>query len=471
MRAPVVDVCVIGAGVVGSAIARALSHHQLTVVLLDAAADVGTGTSKANTAILHTGFDAKPGTLEARLVRRGHTLLTAYGHEVGIPIEPIGALLVAWTAAQRDALPRIAATAVQNGYHRTRPVTVKELYDQEPHLGPHAQGALAIPDEAIVCPFTTPLAFATEALLNDTTIRLGTAVTAVRSDPDGTHHLTTSSGPITARWVVNAAGLHADTIDRLFGHARFTITPRRGELIVYDKLARALVRHVILPVPTATTKGMLVTPSVFGNLLLGPTAEDVADRTATESTAVGLTSLLEHGHRLLPDLAHEEITAVYAGLRAATEHADYQIHIDAGAHYGCVGGIRSTGLTAAMAIAEYVLEGLRDAGLPLIRRDSIHTPRMPNLGEAFVRPYQDAARVAADPAYGQILCHCERVTRGEIRDALAAPLPACSIDGLRRRTRAVLGRCQGFYCLAEVARLVAESTGTPVTHLLGDERP
>lgn len=465
----VADVAVIGAGVVGSAIARALSHHRLSCVLIDAAHDVGTGTSKANTAILHTGFDAKPGTLESGLVRRGHALLSDYGGAAGIPIEPLGALLVAWTAAQRDALPRIAETAARNGYAAARHIAAAELYRLEPHLGPGALAALAIPDEAIVCPFTTPLAFATDAVLNGVRLALDTAVTGVATDAGGIHSLTTTNGPIAARWVVNAAGLHADTLDRAFGHDRFTVTPRRGELVVFDKLARPLLQRILLPVPTAISKGVLVSPTVFGNLVLGPTAEDIHDRTATESTPAGLAALLDQGRRLVPELAHEEVTAVYVGLRAATEHADYQIHVDPDRRYVCVGGIRSTGLTASMAIAEYVLDGLRDAGLALEAKGDVQTPHMPNLGEATPRPYQRADAIAADGAYGEILCHCERVTRGEIRDALQAPIPACSLDGVRRRTRALLGRCQGFYCLPQVAALVAEATGQPLARVLGSE--
>ena len=288
----------------------------------------------------------------------------------------------------------------------------------------------------------------------------------VTSEP-GAHRLETSAGSLAARWVVNAAGLHADVIDRLFGHARFTVTPRRGELIVFDKLARTLVGRTILPVPTATTKGVLVAPTTFGNVVLGPTAEDIDDRTATGTTAGGLASLLAKGERIVPALLREEVTATYTGLRAATEHGDYQLFVHPDERYVCVGGIRSTGLTASMAIAEHVVDGLRDAGLALARRSAFREVRMPNLGEVLRRPYADADRIAANPDYGCIVCHCERVTRGEILDAAAATIPGRSLDGLRRRTRAGLGRCQGFYCLAEVARLLAGASGRSVEALLG----
>jgi glycerol-3-phosphate dehydrogenase len=388
-----------------------------------------------------------------------------YAPRLGIPIERTGAVLVAWSAEQAGALAGIAARAAQNGYTATRPVPAEELYALEPRLAPGAAGALAVPDEHVVCPFTTPLAFATEAVANGVALRLATRVDGVTRAPDG-HRLETSAGPVTARWVVNAAGLGADVIDRLFGHARFTVTPRRGELVVFDKLARGLVGRTILPVPTATTKGVLVAPTTFGNVVLGPTAEDVADRTATGTTAAGLASLLAKAERILPALLREEVTATYTGLRAATEHADYQLFVDPDARYVCVGGIRSTGLTASMAIAEHVLEGLRDGGLALVRRAGFREIRMPYLGEVLRRPYADPARIAANPDYGAVVCHCERVTRGEILDAAAATIPARSLDGLRRRTRAGLGRCQGFYCLAEVSRLLAGASGRSIEALL-----
>jgi glycerol-3-phosphate dehydrogenase len=478
------DVAVIGAGVVGTAIARELARYRVHTILLEAGSDVGAGTTKANTAILHTGFDAKPGTLEASLVRRGHALLSAYGAQAGIPIESVGALLVAWNAEQLAALPAAAATAARNGYTATRPIAVEELYGLEPHLGPGALGALAIPDEAIICPFTTPLAFATEAVLNGVELVLEAPVGSVevlreatgawpgfargpRVSADVVHGLVTPRGTYRARFVVNAAGLNADVVDRQFGHLAFAITPRRGELIVFDKLARPLLGHVLLPVPTKRTKGVLVSPTVFGNVVLGPTAEDVDDKRATASTAAGMRGLLAKGRTIVPALVREEVTAVYVGLRAATEHADYQIRFYPAERYVCVGGIRSTGLSASMAIAEHVLEGLAEAGLRLLPREMFDSVSMPNIGEGALRPYQSPEAIARNPDYGRIVCHCERVTRGEILDAIAAPIPARSIDGLRRRTRALLGRCQGFYCLAEVVRTLADATGRPSAEILG----
>jgi glycerol-3-phosphate dehydrogenase len=452
------DVAVVGAGAVGCAVARALSTRGARAVLVEAGPDVGAGTSKANTAILHTGFDAKPGTAESSLVARGYELLSQYAERVGIPAAKLGALMVAWNAEQRDALDGIQAAARENGYEETRRLDLDELYRREPDLGPGAHGALEIPGEGIVCPFTTTLACATEALCAGCELVLNAPVSGVRP-VGGAHELDTARGRIRTAHLVNAAGLRSDEIDAMLGYSDFTVTPRRGELIVFDKLARGLVNHVLLPVPTAKTKGVLVSPTVYGNVLLGPTADDVDDKTDRSTTAAGLASLIQAGSRIVPRLVGHEVTATYVGLRAATEGRDYQLRSHREQRYVCAGGIRSTGITASLAIAEWVAEALCDAGLDLSKNPAAGDLRMPNIGEFGSRPYQEADRIARDPDYGRIVCFCERVTRGEIAAALSGPVPPTDVDGLRRRTRTLMGRCQGFFCAAEVAALMEGRDG------------
>ncbi|ETK36466.1 NAD(P)/FAD-dependent oxidoreductase [Microbispora sp. ATCC PTA-5024] len=451
-----VDVAVIGAGVVGAAVARELAGYDLSVALVEARCDVGDGTSKANTAILHTGFDATPGTLESRLVRRGYDLLGAYAAATGIPVERTGAVLVAWTEEELAALPGLAGKAAANGCRDCAPAGPDEVYAMVPALGPGVLGGLTVPGESIVCPWTTTLAFATEALARGVHLLLNARVEAVARD-GGQTVLSTSRGPLRARWVVNAAGLGSDAVDGLFGHRRFTVTPRRGELLVFDKAARPLADRIVLPVPGSRGKGVLISPTVYGNVMLGPTAEELEDRMDTSTSEDGFAFLAGRGRRLMPALLEEEVTAAYAGLRAATEHGDYQVHLDPAGRYLVLGGIRSTGLTASMALAEHAAGLLAGAGLALEPRAGLPgPPRMPNIGEAFPRPYQRADLVERDPAYGTVVCFCERVTAGEVRDALAAPLPPGDLDGLRRRTRATMGRCQGFHCGAEIDRLLRE---------------
>jgi glycerol-3-phosphate dehydrogenase len=448
------DVVVIGAGIVGSAVTRDLAGCRLSVALLDARSDVGDGTSKANTAILHTGFDAKPGTLESRMVSRGYQMLSAYARQTGIPVERTGALLVAWDAEQLAALPGLQAKAAANGYHHCEIVDAPTVYREVPDLGDGALGGLTVPDESIICTWTTNLALATDAVNRGATLLLDHEVRGVEVGAVTTT-VHTSAGPVETRWVVNAAGLGADVVDHEFGHDRFTVTPRRGELLVYDKLARPLVDKIVLPVPSAVGKGVLISPTIYGNVMLGPTAEDLDDRTATGTSEAGFAFLLSKGSQLMPKLLTEEVTAAYSGLRAAIDRGDYLIEAEPAQRYLLIGGIRSTGLTAGMAIAEHVHGLLEDAGMHLAAKPELPAPpRMPNLGEAFTRPYQDADAIAADPAYGKIVCFCERVTAGEIRDAFASIIPPSGLDGLRRRTRVMNGRCQGFYCGADVQALL-----------------
>ncbi|MEU6425240.1 NAD(P)/FAD-dependent oxidoreductase [Microbispora sp. NPDC046973] len=456
-----VDVAVVGGGVVGAAVARELAGREadgraLSVALVEARPDVGDGTSKANTAILHTGFDATPGTLESRLVRRGYELLGGYAERAGIPVERTGALLVAWTGEELAALAGLADKAVKNGYRECEVVGADEVYRLVPALGPGALGGLTVPGESIICPWTTTLAFATEALARGAVVLLNTRVKGVEHDGGEETVLVTNRGTLRARWVVNAAGLGSDRVDRLFGHERFTVTPRRGELLVFDKMARPLANRIVLPVPSSRGKGVLISPTIYGNVVLGPTAEDLRDRADTSTSEEGFAFLVDKGLALMPELLKEEVTASYAGLRAATERGDYQVHLDAAQRYLVLGGIRSTGLTSSMALAEHAAGLLAEAGLVTSVRDDLpEPPRMPNIGEAFPRPYMRDDLIARDPAYGTVVCFCERVTAGEIRDALTSPLPPADVDGLRRRTRAMMGRCQGFFCGAEVGQRLA----------------
>ncbi len=458
------DVIVIGAGVVGCAIAREIagctsSGRPLRVTLVEARSDIGDATSKANTAILHTGFDATPGTMESAMVRRGYELLGAYAQQAGIPVEPIGAVLVAWDEEQLAALPSLLAKAEANGYPDAFLIDADEVNRRIPALGPGARGGLVVPGESIICPWTTPLAFATDALARGARVVLDTRVTGIDAGADTT--TLTVDGPdgvgqLRARWVINAAGLGSDLLDAQAGHDRFHLHPRRGQLIVFDKQARDLVNVIVLPVPSKVGKGVLVSPTVFGNVMLGPTAEDFEDRTDTAITADGIAFLVDKGRAIMPALLEEEVTAMYAGLRAASDQPDFTVECDAGQRYVVVGGIRSTGLTASMALAEHV-RGLIDAAEPLTERNDLPAPpQMPMIGEAFTRPYQRADLIAADPTYGEVVCFCERATLGEIRDALASPLPPRTLEGLRRRTRAHLGRCQGFSCGARLQQLLDE---------------
>lgn len=453
------DIVVIGAGVIGAAIARELSGTTLKVALLDANKDVCEGTSKANTAILHTGYDAKPGTLEAQLVARGYHLTHEYCAATGVSVEKTGAILVAWDAEQADSLPDIQAKAVKNGYAKTRLLGPKEVYEQLPDLGPGATGGLEVPDESIIDPWSIPLAYATEAVLRGADLLLDTRVIGANIGESSTI-LSTSSGDIETSWVINAAGLGGDRIDSLFGFDRLELNPRRGELLVFDKLTNSMAPKIVLAAPSKVGKGVLISPTIFGNVMLGPTADDLLDRTDTATSESGFDFLIEKGKKIMPTLLDQEVTASYAGLRAAHNQSDYLIEAYSALRYCIAGAIRSTGLTSALAVAEYIRGKLEEAGLLLENRTDLPAPpQMPALGEYGQRPYQNNKLILQDPNYGKIMCFCERVTRGEIIAAAGSKIPPATLEGLRRRTRAMNGRCQGFFCGANVKELFEKTVG------------
>ncbi len=462
------DIVIVGAGVVGSAIAFELSRYHLTVALVDRNSDVGAATSKANSAILHTGFDAPPHSIESSLVRRGYQRLLEWSPLLGLPVERVGGLLVAWDHEQFQALSKIVEKAHENGVHNLTVESAETVYLLEPNLSPGALGGIKIPGESITCPFTVPLAFATTAILNGVQWLGGTSVQLVAKHNDG-YKLLTNKGSLQCGILINVAGLYSDEIDRMVGFDRFTITPRRGEFLVFDKHARRLISHIILPVPTAKTKGVLIAPTIFGNVLLGPTADNIRDKSDTSTTAEGLEMIVHRAKHVMPKLLNVPITTTYAGLRAASEHSDYQLFFEPQCSYICVGGIRSTGLSSSLGIAEMVCENLSDFGIKLERKEQWSPQKMPNIAEAFQRPSQSPERIKEHSGYGRIVCHCEQVSAREIELACEGPLPAKTLDGVRRRTRALLGRCQGFYCLANIVELCTKRMNKSSETLLSME--
>lgn len=450
------DVAIIGAGVVGCAVARDLSRFSLDVALLEANGDIGDGASKGNSAILATGADTPPGSLECELVRRGNERYRAERGALGLPFLPIGSLTVAWNEAEADRLHALCADARKAGFGSLEIVGETEIYHRAPHLAPGAVAAIWEPDEGIVDPFSAPFAYALDAVANGVDYRGSSPVTAARRR-NGHWALSTPNTTIEARIVINCGGLQADWIDEMAGYSDFAIRPRRGQFLVFDKSARALLDVIVKPVPTARSRGILITPTVFGNVMIGPTSENVDDRDDRSVTRDGIVELREAARRMLPALLDHEVTATYAGLRPGTERPEYRIIPRPDDRWITVAGIRSTGLSGALGIAEHVARIVAHDLLPAQIKAEVRAVRVPNLCEEDVRPWSDARRIADDPGYGEIVCHCERVTLGELRDALASPVPPRSIKALKRRTRAMFGRCQGFFCGARVQAIFDEA--------------
>jgi len=437
------DVVIIGGGVVGCAIFRRLALAGLKPLLLERGADILSGASKGNSAILHTGFDAPTGSLEVACMQAGYREYLAIHEKLNLPLMETGALVVAWDEAQAQRLPGIVAQAHANGVADVTQISAEEVRRREPKLASHALGAVHVPREHLIDPWSAPLAYALQGIAHGGRIRRGCKVTGGRFH--GRWSLETEQGTVGAGIVINAAGNHGDTIEAICRPSPFKVTPRKGQFVVFDKPAATLIRSIILPVPTERTKGIVICRTVFGNVIVGPTAEDQEERDRAEVDHDMLEMLVTKGRELLPGLGDVGINALYAGLRPATQFKDYQIEAQPQRGWITVAGIRSTGLTAALGIAAHVADLYAKNFKPLAEAEPIWTP-VPNLCEERPRPYMENG--------SDIVCHCEWVTRGEVAAALEGPLPAGDVGGLKRRTRAMMGRCQGFYCSANVAALV-----------------
>ncbi len=447
------DVVIIGAGVVGCAMARRFTLAGARVCVLEKAGDILDGASKANSAILHTGFDAPEGSLELACIRTGYDEYRAIHADMGLPLEETGAYVVAWNDEQRAQLDGILQKAHANGVTDAVLVDAATLHKAEPHLAPHAQAAIHIPGESLIDPWSAPYAYLRQSLENGGELRVNCAVTGGEFS-DGAWTLQTGCGQIRATTVINCAGLYGDLVDQaVTGQADFTITPRKGQFVVFDKAASDLAQAVILPVPTARTKGIVLFRTVFGNLAVGPTAEDQQSRTDASTDQDTLRALIAAGVEMLPALADMPVTATYAGLRPASEFKDYQISQDRAPNWITVGAIRSTGLSGALGIAQHVLGLYQDAGHHHTALENPVIPVATRLAERSPRDWQE-------PDHGEIICHCELVTRREIEAALEGPLAARSLGGLKRQTRATMGRCQGFFCSAKLAK-ITEGRLTP----------
>jgi glycerol-3-phosphate dehydrogenase len=439
------DVAIIGAGVVGCALFRRFCLGGARTLLLEKGADILSGASKGNSAMFHTGYDAPAGSLELACIRAGYEEYLAIRGQFNLPLLETGGLLVAWNEAEEAKLPDIAGQARANGVSDAALVEGAELRRREPNLGPEARAAVAIPGEHIMDPWSPSLAYVLQGIADGGEVRRGTEVEG-GDFAKGHWTLRTRKGPMQARVIINAAGNYGDLVEAIARPSPFAIRPRKGQFVVFDKPASRLITASILPVPTERTKGVMMCRTIFGNLIVGPTAEDQDDRADASVEQATLGRLIEQGCRRVPRLAQQTVTAVYAGLRPATQFKDYQIEALPDRQWITVGGIRSTGLTGALGIAQHV-EGLYTRHFGILGANAAPSSiPMPNLAEHLPRSYQQAGS-------GEIVCHCEMVTRGEIEAALQGPLPAGDLGGLRRRTRCMMGRCQGFYCSARVFEL------------------
>jgi glycerol-3-phosphate dehydrogenase len=464
MQSELHDVLVIGGGVVGCAVLWSLARYDLRLALCEAQNDVGQGISRANTAIAHSGFDAPPGSLEARLVTQSRTIFAALCQELEVDLRPCGGLILALEQDDMAQLDSYARQAAANGVAVER-LSAEAVRAGWPYVSPLVCGGLRIPGEASVDSFGLTLAYAELAAGAGAQLLLDEPVAAIEQHGDYLL-VTTARRQLAARYVVNAAGLHAAEIAGMVGDDSFSIRPRKGQLLVIDPADAPPIDTILLPTPTRRSKGILIAPAAHGNLLLGPTAEDSDDPSDWSTSADGLAAVRAGAQRLVPALEIHQAIAQYAGLRSVGSQGDYIIRTAA----GCprllhVAGIRSTGLSASPAIGAYVAELLRTQGLDLPLRPARPPGQARALPVASAGDQAIAELLEHDRSYGQIVCPCAMVSAGEVRAAIRGLVPARTLDALKRRLWVMAGPCQGSLCIAPLLELLAQEQGLEVAQV------
>lgn len=458
------DVAVIGAGVTGCAIARELSRYRYKTVVLEKSSDVCEGTSKANSGIVHAGFDSEPGSVMARMNIRGNELMEPLSKELDFSFKRNGSLVLCFDEKDMDKLEKLLEKGKKNGVPGVRIISKEEVKKLEPNVTDEIAAALYAPSGGIVCPFGLTIALAENACENGVEFRCDTEVLNV-IPKDGHYLLETSAGVVETKLVVNAAGVYADKFHNMVSSDKIEIIPRKGEYCLMDKKVGDFVSHTIFQLPTIYGKGVLVTPTVHGNLLAGPTAVDIEDKENTQTTGEGLEDLLKRAKVSAPELPVRQVITSFTGLRAHWTGHDFIIkEVEGAPGFIDAAGMESPGLTSAPAVGEYVAE-LVQGIYPMEKKDDFKATRkgIPNVAEASFEERQKL--IEKNSAYANVICRCEVVTEGEILDAIHRPCGATTLDGVKRRTRAGMGRCQSGFCSPRVVEILARELGKDVSEI------
>ena len=459
------DIVIMGAGVIGCSIARELSRYQLNICVLEQNDDVCTGTSKANSGIVHAGFDAKPGSNKARFNVQGNQMMDEIARDLDVPFKRNGALVVCTNEALLSGLDELLERGKANGVKNLRILNRNELKQLEPNISDNAIAALYAPDSGIICPFKLTIAMAENAYTNGVEFKFNTKVLSIQRTDDGLYLLKTSAGDIQTRCVVNAAGVHSAELHNQISAEKLHITPRRGEYCLLDKSAGKPVNCTIFPQPTQMGKGILVTPTVHGNLLTGPNAEDIDNPEATNTTRNGLEKVISGAGQNVSNIPMRQVITSFAGLRAHEDCGDFIIGEpnDSPNFIDCA-GIESPGLSAAPAIGRHVAEFIYTKFKPE-QKSNWNGKRKDIISTAGLTPEAHNQLIKQNPAYGTIICRCESITEGEILDAIHRPLGARTLDGIKRRTRAGMGRCQSGFCMHRVMAILHRELGIPMDEI------
>ncbi len=474
------DVCIIGAGVVGCAIARELSRYHLTILICEKGEDVGVGATKANSAIVHGGYTAKHGTLKGELSIRGNRMYDRLQNELSFGLSRIGSLVFAFNDRERPALEKLLVNGEKNGVEDLRILERNELLEMEPETGPEAVCALHCPETAVTSPYEFCIALAENAVANGAELRLHTRVSGIEKK-DGHFRLETvyggpvpqsqgqqkgsrhpaPVGPVEASFVVNAAGVYSDAVSALVGDTSFVIQPRQGQYLIFRRGHGSLVNHVIFQTPSPKGKGVLVTPTYWGNLMIGPNSEEIPDRDDLSTNHEILRSIIGTARRSIPSFDLKQVIRSFSGIRATSSSRDFILKESSVGGFIQAAGIDSPGLTSSPAIAERVVSLLEQAGLDLTRKDSFIQNRPPITTPAPLRPFREIQDEVKLPEGNpeRIVCRCEQVREKTIVNALHREIPIDSTDAVKRRTRAGMGYCQGNFCGTRVRGIIARETG------------
>lgn len=458
------DVIIIGAGVSGCAIARELSRYKLKTMVLEKALDVCEGTSKANSGIAHAGYDAKPGTLKAKLNVEGSRRMKALSEELDFPYKQNGSLVLCFDEKDRSKLEELKKRGECNGVPDIRILNREEVLSLEPGAGEQVVSALYAPTGAIVCPFGLTIALAENAAVNGVEFQFGTKVKVIRKAAEG-YLIETNKGSFETKLVINAAGVYADELHNMVSEEKMKLTPRRGEYLLCDKLSKGIPSHTLFQLPTALGKGVLVTPTVHGNLLIGPTAEDIEDKEGIETTAEGMELIREKAALSVKELPLRQVITSFAGLRAHGGEDFIIKEVPDAPGFIDVAGIESPGLTCAPAIGAYVADIVKKL-LSLAEKENFIAERRGIPSMALASGQERQRLILENPAYANVICRCEMVTEGEIIDAIRRPVGARTTDGIKRRTRAGMGRCQSGFCNPKVVEILARELGVDESEVL-----
>ena len=463
------DFAVIGAGVVGGLVARELSRYNFSICILEKENDVGAGTSKANSGIIHAGFDAKEGSLKAKLNVRGAVMMPKIAEELGVHYKMNGSVVIGFNDEDMEQAKELYERGVKNGVEGLKILTGDEMRSLEPNLSDSVVGGLYAPTGGIICPYNLAVASVGNAMDNGADLKTNFKV--IKIEKNDTYKIYSENEYVEAKFVINCAGLYSDEIARMCGRDLFKISPRKGEYIILDKECGNLVKHTVFRVPTKAGKGVLVSPTVDGNIILGPTSVEINDKEDLTVTTEGLNKIIKEEFENVKILPLNKSITIFSGNRAACEKGDFVIEMTENEVH--TGGIESPGLTSAPAIAEYIIEMLKKTGVEFIENKGFNPIRKPYHYFNELTDDEKNEVIKENPKFGRIVCRCEQISEGEILEAIHRNPPARDLDGVKRRTRSQMGRCQGGFCGPYITEIIAkelEIDATEVTKSGGDSR-